>query len=161
MLLMIAAIVSMVVVINAILPSVQRTSSDIVAASDVVGNRLRSDVKVIEATGVDGNDQVDIWAKNVGSANIPQIDLIDVFFGPVANFERIGHDDTVDCVTPPIPPRPQPCWQYEIENAPEWSPYATLHFSLYLDYDLAAGSEYIITVVLPNGITATKTFSVS
>jgi len=87
MLLMIAAIVSMVVVINAVLPSVQRTSNDIVAASDVVGNRLRSDVKVIEATGVAGNDVVQIWAKNVGAAEIYQIEKIDVFFGPTANFE--------------------------------------------------------------------------
>jgi hypothetical protein len=161
MLLMIAAIVSMVVVINAVLPSVQRTSSDIVAASDVIGTRLRSDVKIIEATGVDGNDQVSIWAKNVGAANISQIEKLDVFFGPVANFERITFDDTVDCVTPPSPPRSEPCWQYEIENAAEWTPYATVRLSLYLDYDLASGSEYVITVVLPNGITTTKTFSVS
>jgi hypothetical protein len=161
MLLMIAAIVSMVVVINAILPSVQRTSSDIVAASDVIGTRLRSDVKIIEATGIDGNDEVTVWAKNVGAANISQIDKIDVFFGPVANFERVGYDDTVDCVTPPVPPRPQPCWQYTIENAVEWSPYATVNFSLYLDYDLATGTEYVVTIVLPNGITASKIFSVA
>ncbi len=161
MLLMIAAIVSTVVVINSVLPSVQRTSSDIVAASDVVGTRLRSDVKVIEATGVDGNDQVDIWAKNVGAADISQIDKLDVFFGPTANFERVPYDDTVDCVTPPSPPRATPCWQYQIENATEWSPFATVRLSLYLDYDLASGSEYIVTIVLPNGITASKTFSVS
>jgi hypothetical protein len=161
MLLMIAAIVSMVVVINAVLPSVQRTSNDIVAASDVVGNRLRSDVKVIEAAGVDGNDVVLIWAKNVGAANIPQIDKLDVFFGPTANFERIGYDDTTDCVTPPVPPRPSPCWQYQIENDTKWSPYATVRLSLYLDYNLASGTEYVITIVLPNGITAKKIFSIS
>jgi hypothetical protein len=160
MLLMIAAIVSTVVVINAVLPSVQRTSSDIVAASDVVGTRLRSDVKVIEAAGIDGNDQVEIWAKNVGAADISQVDKLDVFFGPTGNFTRIPYDDTVDCVTPPSPPRTDACWQYEIENAIEWSPYATVRLSIYLDYDLASGTEYVITIVLPNGITASKTFSV-
>jgi hypothetical protein len=161
MLLMIAAIVSMVVVINAILPSVQRTSSDIVAASDVVGNRLRSDVKIIEAAGVTGNDRVSIWAKNVGAADIAQIDKIDVFFGPSDDFERVPYDDTPDCVVPPDPPRTDPCWQYQLENATEWSPYATVRLSLYLDYDLVVGTEYVITIVLPNGISATKTFSVS
>jgi hypothetical protein len=161
MLLMIAAIVSMVVVINAVLPSVQRTSSDIVAASDVIGTRLRSDVKVIEATGVDGNDEVSVWAKNVGAANIAQIDKIDIFFGPVDSYERVAYDDTVDCVTPPTPPRANPCWQFTIENATEWTPYATVNFSLYLDYDLVRDLEYIVTIVLPNGITASKTFSVA
>ena len=159
MLLLIAAIVATIVVINSILPAVQRTSSDIVAASDVVGKRLRSDVKIIEVSGVDGEDSVQLWAKNVGAADIPSLDKIDVFFGLTNDFERIAYDDTDACPNPNPPPRTAPCWQYTLENDTEWSPAATLRVTIYLDYDLAAGSEYVSTIVLPNGITATKKFS--
>jgi len=156
---MIAAIVATVVVINSVLPAIQRTSSDIVAASDVVGTRLRSDVKVIETAGIDGQDSVQIWAKNVGAINIPSLNKIDVFFGEVDAFERIDYDSLPTCPNPVPPPRTEPCWQYQLENDTEWTPFATLRITVYLDYNLAAGTDYISTIVLPNGITASRTFS--
>ncbi len=159
MLLLIAAIVATIVVINSILPAVQRTSSDIVAASDVVGRRLRSDVKIIEVSGVGGQDSVRLWAKNVGAADIPSLDKIDVFFGLTNDFERITYDATDACPNPNPPPRTTPCWQYNLENDTEWTPSATLRITLYLDYNLAAGSEYVSTIVLPNGISASQKFS--
>ncbi len=158
MLLLIAAIAATVVVINSVLPSVQRTSADIVAASDVVGNRLRSDVKVVEATGVDGTDVVQIWVKNVGASDITSLDKIDVFFGLTNDFERVGYDDSATCPNPSPSLRTISCWQYSLENDTEWAPYATLRITIYLNYDLAAGSDYIATVVLPNGITANREF---
>ena len=160
MLLLIAAIVATIVVINSILPAVQRTSSDIVAASDVVGNRLRSDVKIIETSGLDTEDTVQVWAKNVGAADILSLEKIDVFFGETTNFERIAYDQTSACPNPVPPPRTTPCWQYSLENASKWSPYATLRISIYLDYNLAAGSEYVAKIVLPNGIMASKIFAI-
>jgi flagellar protein FlaG len=159
MLLLIAAIVATVVVINSVLPSIQRTSSDIVAASDVVGTRLRSDVRIIETAGVDGSDTVQLWAKNVGAAEIPSLEKIDVFFGEAGNFERIPYDADPTCPNPVPPPRTEPCWQYELENDTEWEPYATLRITIYLNYDLAAGTDYVSTIVLPNGVTAGKTFT--
>lgn len=160
MLLMIAAIVASVVVINSVMPSVQRTSADISAASDVVGNRLRTDVRIIEATGAPDTDEVYVWVKNTGASNIPQIDKTDVFFGETNNFERIGYDELPTCPTPAVPPRTQPCWQYGIENAVKWTPTATIRITIYLDYDLVANTEYIAKIVLPNGVTANRTFSV-
>ena len=160
MLLMIAAIVSTVVVINSIMPAIQRTSSDIMAASDVVGNRLRSDVKIIETSGLDTEDTVQVWAKNVGAADILSLEKIDVFFGETTNFERIAYDQTSACPNPVPPPRTTPCWQYTLENASKWSPYATLRISIYLDYNLAAGTEYVAKIVLPNGIMASKIFAI-
>jgi flagellar protein FlaG len=159
MLLLIAAIVATIVVINSVLPAIQRTGSDIVAASDVVGNRLRSDVRIIETFGEADQDAVQVWAKNVGAATIFSLDKIDVFFGETGNFERIDYDAQDTCPNPVPPPRTEPCWQYEIENDTRWSPTATLRISIYLDYNLAAGTEYVVTVVLPNGIRASKTFT--
>jgi len=159
MLLMIAAIVATVVVINSILPSIQRTSSDIVAASDVVGTRLRSDVKIVETSGVVGDDFLQIWAKNVGASDIPSLDKIDVFFGETDGFERIAYDEEDTCPNPSPPPRTGNCWQYALENDSEWAPFATLRITVYLTYDLQAGTDYVSTIVLPNGISVSKVFT--
>jgi archaellum component FlaF (FlaF/FlaG flagellin family) len=154
MLLMIAAIVATVVVINSVLPSIQRTSSDIVAASDVVGTRLRSDVRIVETTGVVGQDNVRVWAKNVGASTIFSLEEIDVFFGEVTDFERAAYDPDCSNVV-----SPKPCWQYQIENDERWAPAATLRITIYPGYSLQSGTEYVSTIVLPNGITATRVFS--
>jgi len=159
MMLIIAAIVATVVVINAVLPSIERTSSDIAAASDVVGRRLRSDVRIVETTGVAGEDVVQIWAKNVGASTIPSLEKIDVFFGETNDFERIGYDPEPTCPNPSSPPRTENCWQYALENDSEWAPYATLRINIYLTYDLETGKDYVSTIVLPNGLVATKVFT--
>jgi hypothetical protein len=159
MLLIIAAIVATVVVINAVLPSIQRTSSDIAAASDVVGRRLRSDVRIVEATGVAGEDVVHIWAKNVGASTIPSLEKIDVFFGETDDFGRVGYDPEDTCPNPSPPPRSENCWQYELENDSEWVPSATLRIDIYLTYDLETGKDYVSTIVLPNGLIASKVFT--
>ena len=160
MLLMIAAIVASVVVINSVLPSVQRTGTDITAASDVVGDRLRTDVRIIEATGTAGSDTVYVWVKNTGASNIPSIDKTDVFFGETTNFERVGYDDQPTCPTPNPGPRVQPCWQYGIENGARWEPTDTVRLTIYLDYNLTAATEYVVSIVLPNGVATKVTFSV-
>lgn len=159
MLLMIAGIVATVVVINSILPTIQRTSSDIVAASDVVGGRLRSDVKIIETSGVDGDDYVQIWAKNVGASTLSSLTKLDVFFGETDDFERITYDADSTCPNPSPPPRTENCWQYALENDTEWSPYATLRITVYLTYTLETGKDYVSTIVLPNGLAVSKVFS--
>lgn len=157
MLLMIAAIVATVVVINSVLPAIQRTGSDIVAASDVVGTRLRSDIRIIETYGADGSDTVQVWVKNVGASNIPSLDKIDVFFGETTNFSRITYDPDPSCADPTQ--RTQDCWQYTLENDTKWSPSATLRITIYLTYNLQTGKDYVSTVVLPNGISASKVFT--
>lgn len=159
MLLIIAAVVATVVVVNSVLPSIQRTSSDIVAASDVLGRRLRSDVKIIETSGVAGDDYVQIWAKNVGASAIPSLTKIDVFFGESDGFERIMYDPDPTCANPSPPPRTENCWQYALENDTEWTPYSTLRITVYLTYDLQTATEYVSTIVLHNGLSATKLFT--
>lgn len=159
MMLIVASIVALVFVINAILPAIQRTSNDIVVAGDVVGARLRSDVRIVEASGVADTDSANVWVKNVGASTISALDKIDVFFGPTDNFERITYDSAATCPNPSPPPRTQPCWQYVLENDTQWSPSATLGITIYLASNLTAATDYVVTVVLPNGITVSRVFS--
>lgn len=159
MMLIIASIVALVFVVNAILPSIQRTSSDIAVAGDVVGARLRSDVRIVEASGVVDTDSASVWAKNVGASTVSSLEKIDVFFGPTDDFHRIGYDSEDTCPNPSPPPRTESCWQYVLENDTKWGPAATLGITIYLTYNLAAGTDYVVTIVLPNGITASKVFT--
>jgi hypothetical protein len=160
MLLTISAVIATIVVINAILPAVQRAGSDITQASDIAGERIRSDVRIIEISGIDTDDFAQVWAKNVGASRIDAIDKSDVFFGPTNNFTRAVYDATSECPTPAVPPRTVDCWQYSIEDDTDWSISTTVRITVYLSYDLAAGTEYVITVVLPTGIVVSQTFTV-
>jgi len=115
--------------------------------------------KIIETSGVAGDDFVQVWAKNVGASNIPSLTKIDVFFGETDGFERIAYDPEATCPNPSPPPRTENCWQFALENDTEWTPYATLRITVYLTYDLEAGTDYVSTIVLPNGLSASRVFT--
>lgn len=147
----IAAIVSIVAVINAVLPSVSRTSGALVSASGVVQDRISSQIDVIHATGQDGNPAAQVWVKNIGASSIEPMSRVDVFFGPNDNFQRIPQG-TAGCTAP--------CWEYAFENSTLWDATATLHITVHAAANLATGTTYYIKVVTPNGIADSKFFTV-
>ena len=161
MLLLIAGVIATVVVINAILPAVQRAGSDITAASDVAGSRIRSDVRIIEISAVDTDDFAQVWAKNTGAKRIDAIESSSIFFGTTTGFGYVPFDSTDECPTPASPPRTVDCWQYVIEDDTEWGISSTVRITVYLAYDLASGTEYVMKLVLANGIIATTTITVA
>jgi flagellar protein FlaG len=147
----IAAIVAIVAVVNAVLPSVSRTSGALISASNAVEDRIASQVEIVHATGQDGDPDADIWVKNTGASTIAALDRVDVFFGPEGNFQRIPQG-TAGCT--------DPCWEYEIENSTTWEPTATLHIIVHTSANLTTGTTYYVKVVAPNGITDSKFFTV-
>ncbi|GAF89920.1 unnamed protein product, partial [marine sediment metagenome] len=48
------------------MPAVGRSHSALVATSDVVNDRISSDIEIIHATGVDAATTSEAWVKNVG-----------------------------------------------------------------------------------------------
>lgn len=147
----IAAIVSIVAVVNAVLPSVGRTSGALISASNVVEDRIASQIEVVHATGQDAQTDANVWVKNTGAATIGAIERVDVFFGPEGDFQRIAQG-TAGCTAP--------CWEYEIANSDRWEPTATLHIIIHADANLVAGTTYYVKVVAPNGIADSKFFTV-
>ena len=142
---------AIVAVINAVMPALSRTNSSMVMTSDVINDRISSEVEIIHATGVDAATQADAWVKNVGASSLGPLDRTDVFFGPEDGFARIPYGG---------PSCTAPCWDYALEGgATEWEPTATVHVIIYLTDPLAAGSTYYVKVVTPNGITDAKFFS--
>jgi len=151
-LLVVAGIVSAAIVANAVLPAVQRAGGDVISVSDAVSDRIRTDARIIETAAAAASTTVQVWVKNVGSVTIANLERMDVFFGPVGSFER-------------VPPCAQtgnvaPCWDIAIENDTRWSPYATARVEIELDAGLTSGQDYIVTIVLPNGVPISTTFSV-
>lgn len=148
----IAAIVAIVAVANAVLPSVDRTSGALVSASGVVQDRIASQISVINATGQNGNPDAKVWVKNVGASTITPLTSVDVFFGPSDNFQRIPYGGA-GCASP--------CWEYTFETGTTtWVPTATVLITVHTGTNLATGTTYYVQVVTPNGISDSKTFTV-
>ena len=148
----IAAIVAIVAVVNAVLPSVSRTSGALISASGAVEDRIASQIEIVHATGQDGDPDADVWVKNTGSSTIEPVARADVFFGPEGNFQRITYGTDSSCTAP--------CWYYGIENASVWEPTATLHVTVKNSANLATGTTYYIKITTPNGISDSKFFTV-
>lgn len=147
----IASIVAIVAVVNAVLPSVSRTSGALISASSVVEDRIASQIEIVHATGQDGDPDAEVWVKNTGAATVDGLNRVDVFFGPDGDFQRIPQGD---------PGCTAPCWEYALENASTWEPTATLHITIRSSSDLASGTTYYVKVVTPNGIADSKFFTV-
>lgn len=147
----IAAIVSIVAVVNAVLPSVGRTSGALISASNVVEDRIASQIEIVHATGQDGSPDASVWVKNTGASTIAPLTRVDVFFGPAGDFQRVPYGGA-GCTAP--------CWEYTIENATNWEPTSTVNIVVHADTNLATGTTYYVKVVMPNGIADSKFFTV-
>ncbi len=148
----VAAIVAIVAVANAVLPSVDRTSGALISASGAVQDRISSQISLINATGQDGDPDAKVWIKNVGSSTITPLERVDVFFGPGSDFQRIPYGGA-GCTAP--------CWEYTFETGTTtWVPTATLFITIHTGTNLAAGTTYYVQIVTPNGISDSKTFTV-
>jgi len=116
-------------------------------ATTKVSERIESRIDIIQVG--DNTTDVDVWVKNVGTADIDSIERSDVFFGPTDNFTRVTYGGE----TPPY-------WNYQLEgNNSEWKPTVTLKITIYLASSLSPGT-YLVKVVIPNGISDQTTFGV-
>jgi len=150
-LLVVASLLASSIVVNTVLPSVQRAGGDVAAMSARVSDRIRSDVRIVETAAVPDGTQVQVWAKNVGAVTIANPDRLDVFFGPVGGFQRIP-----PCAQTGGEPA---CWEAAIENDTKWAPYATARITIRTASPLQAGRDYVVTLVLPTGVIASTVFS--
>ena len=159
----IISVISSIVVFNAVYPAIVQSSDAMVDMQSRLDDRLKSQVQVIHAIGElnsssawqdmngDGDFDVVIWVKNVGSKRVSAIERTDVFFGPEGNFTRIAHQNTAG--------GSYPYWTYKIENDTNWNPTATLEIEIHFSTTLSPG-QYLIKVVAPNGVESVLIFSI-
>jgi len=140
-LLLIAGVISVVVMFNAIYPAITEGSNAMAGMERRIDERFRSQVEIIHAVP-DGvtTKTVLIWVKNVGSTSIRALESCDVFFGPEGNFSRIPYQSGASN------------WTYSVENDSTWKPTATIKITLTYQDFLSDGERYYIKFVLPNGV---------
>ena len=149
-LLAIASIVAALALINAVLPALGKSSSALATANKKTAERIKTDIDVIHATG-DTAGTVTVWVKNVGNQVIRSVKDSDVIItkpSAAGGVKRLSY--VSGCSSE--------CWDYTIEDStPAWSTAVTVKFTL--TTSVSTGS-YSVSVAAPNGVNASKDFSV-
>lgn len=159
----IISVIASVVVFNALYPAIVQSSDAMVDMQARMDDRLKSQVQIVHAVAEldrngawqdsngDGDFDVTVWVKNVGSKRISAVEQTDVFFGPEGNFTRIPHQSTAGGSAP--------FWTYAVENDSVWNPTATLKIVIHFPVTLGTG-QYFIKVVTHNGVESVMIFSI-
>jgi len=149
-LLVIASIVAAMALINAVLPALGKSSSALATANSEAAARIKTDIEIIYSTG-DTAGTVTAWAKNVGTQVIRSIkdsDVIIIKPSAAGGVKRLSY--VAGCTSE--------CWDFTIEDSKTaWISAVTVKFTL--TTTVTSGS-YTISIAAPNGVTATKDFSV-
>jgi hypothetical protein len=152
----------MMLVFNAVYPAVNRSSSALVGAAAKIDDRIKSQIKIIHATGEldsggswqdtnsDGDFDAFVWVKNVGDSRILDLGQSDVFFGQEGDFSRIPYVDDAGGSFP--------YWDGQLENDSEWGPSATLKVTIHFSTTLSSGT-YLVKMAIPNGVSDEHYFS--
>lgn len=164
-LLVVAAVVCVVLVLNAVFPAISSSSGAMSSASARMSERLRSQIEIVHATGEldsdgswqdtnsNGNFDIFVWVKNIGSEKIHNIEGCDVFIGGNQTvWAWVPHSDYAGTS--------YPRWDYALENGSVWSKTITLKIEIsYLPANRPSAGEYDVKVLIPNGISDEYFFS--
>jgi len=161
-LLVIASLVTAVMVMNAVYPAISQSSSSLSSISTRMVDRMKSQTAIVHATGEldqdgvwqdtnsDGEFDLFIWIKNVGTNKIINIENSDIFLGGQGSWTRILHEDWAGGALP--------SWDYTIENGNEWIQANTIMIEISSNSTLQSG-EYQIKIIIPNGVSDEYYFS--
>jgi len=154
-LLIVISMVMAITLFNVAYPAIIEGGDSITRMANRADEQLQSQIEVIHAAGEINADSVwqdtnanglfdaFIWVKNVGATRIIALDQADVFFGPEGNFSRISHQSQAG--------GSYPYWTWQVENAAEWTPSATLKISVHYAAPLSSG-RYFIKIAIPSGV---------
>ena len=149
-LLIIAGVVCMIFVFNSVYPMVNRSSAAMVSMAEKVDDRMKSRINIVHASNTANRTSVYLWAKNVGTARITNIEESDIFLGPSDNFSRVSYVDDAG--------GSYPQWAYTIENDTEWNSGATVKITITYSSD-PGSATYFSKIIIPNGISDEYFFS--
>ena len=163
-LLVVASVVCVVLVINAVYPAITSSSGALSSVSASMNERIKSQIKIINATGEldsggnwqdtnsNGYFDVFVWVKNIGTVPVDDIGRCDVFLaGDSTIWTWIPYVDYAGGVFPQ--------WSYDvIGNSTEWGIATTLMIEISYSSSLTSG-RYNIKVMIPNGVSDEYDFS--
>jgi len=163
-LLVVASVVCVVLVINAVYPAITSSSGALSSISASMNERIKTQVKIINATGEldkngnwqdtnsDGDFDVLVWMKNIGTVPVDDIGRCDVF---------LSGNDTIWTWIPYVDyaAGSYPRWSYVLGgNSTEWGIATTLMIEIHYSSSLSSG-QYNVKIMVPNGVSDEYDFS--
>lgn len=152
--LIMAAVISVVILVNAALPALYGTTSSITGASGTANDRLSSDIKIIMANA-DNANTLKVWAKNVGTARVAgsRVNYTDVYYGDKDSLARASVSPSADFR-----------WSYTIDDLNSdgnWDPGETLELTLYdASGTMFTSGDHQIRLVLYNAASFEETIHI-
>ncbi|MCX6685762.1 MAG: flagellin [Methanoregula sp.] len=164
-LLLITAIISAGILINAVYPVVWNMAGTFSSASHETDTRMRTDFKIVATyannTGPSGGGWAKIWMKNIGSSRIglAEIDKSDVIVGVVGNMNKA----TLDINN--WEPISDNTWNYQLTDYNSngyWESGETLEVVAFnSQFNPPAGQDVYFQFILPNGVWRSSEFTTS
>jgi archaellum component FlaG (FlaF/FlaG flagellin family) len=162
-LLVVAAVICVTLVINAVYPAITSSGGALSSVSARMNERIKSQIEIIHATGeLDASGQwqdtnsngyfdVFVWVKNIGTEPVVDIKRCDVFLsGNQTVWAWIPHVEFAGSN--------YPRWDYQVENGTQWGIATTVRLEISYESALSSG-EYRIKVLTPNGVSDEYYFS--
>ncbi|MCQ1536956.1 hypothetical protein FTO70_15000 [Methanosarcina sp. KYL-1] len=151
-----ASVICACAFISAVYPSVIAAGDPIMSRTDVMGDQILTDTKILHEAASANDTELYVWVKNVGcnrisSGLIPESDL---FFGTSDNFEWIPYDESGSL---------SPGWSYSIEQSEDgdWDKGETLRIKIKPVEALVSREKYFFKFNAYNGVSEEAYFTVS
>jgi flagellar protein FlaG len=177
-LLLITAVISAGILINAVYPVVWNMAGTFSSASHETDTRMRTDFKIVSTYALHQDTPpapppvtVNIWMKNIGTNRIGEGDITrsDVFIGKVGDFFRakgVPGIRTTPLSSPPFPSLNEGEWSYNLFDDNDnffWDPGETLEIAAYTSRltGSAQGAQVHFEFTLPTGVLRSTEFTLS
>ncbi|PXF61301.1 MAG: hypothetical protein C4B59_04945 [Candidatus Methanogaster sp.] len=151
----IASVICAATFVTSAFPAIARTQDPLIASTDAINDRMKTDITIIHETDSSSGNIVYIWVKNVGNNRIPQnmIANSDLFFGPEGDFMRLEYNASGSI---------SPGWNYTLENGGDkWGQGETIKVTANTTADpVISGTEYFVKLIMYNGISDEDYFTV-
>ncbi len=76
--LIIASIVAVMALINAVIPAAGKSSGALLMANAEAADRISTDIEIIHASGNATTNKITVWVKNIGNKNIVPVTASDI-----------------------------------------------------------------------------------
>ncbi len=147
-LMIIASVVAVLAIINAVMPAVGRGNSALASSNIQAADRIRTSLEIVYVSGDSAGLTVVAWIKNTGSTVVKPVSSSDVIIQTPSTIQRLPYGSGSGK------------WVYVLEDsATDWGPTNTAKITLTLT-SMPAG-VYTLSFIAPNGIKVSEIFSVA